>query len=241
MVWLVRTTRREAPERSLKVHVIIAGCGRVGAYLARTLDGQGHGVAVIDKSVEAFRRLGDGFTGTRLPGIVFDRATLEEAGIRHAQAFVAVTNGDNSNIVSARTARERYGVEHVVARIYDPERAVIYERFGITAIASSRWTAEAVLRSLLPAGQRIEADLGPVPGEVVLTTLTLPPGVHGLDAATLNRAGEAVLVGVTRGTSTRLPGPGDIVEAGDQVHLAISRPAFDQVCAWVDGLGEVES
>lgn len=237
MVWLVGMSRRKAPE----LHVIIAGCGRVGAYLARTLDGQGHGVAVIDKAPEAFRRLGDGFSGQTLAGIVFDRTTLEEAGIRKAQALVAVTNGDNSNIVSARTARERYGVEHVVARIYDPERAVIYERFGITAIASSRWTAEAVLRSLLPAGQRIEADLGPVPGEVVLSTLALPAGVHGLDAAVLNRPGESVLVGVTRGTLTRLPGPGDIVEAGDHVHLAISRPAFDRVCAWVAELGKVES
>ncbi|MDQ3030256.1 MAG: TrkA family potassium uptake protein, partial [Actinomycetota bacterium] len=114
------------------MHVIIAGCGRVGGQLARELADDDHEVVVIDKRPEAFRRLGDDFAGRTLVGIVFDRATLETAGIKQAQAFVAVTSGDNSNVVSARTAREHYKVERVVARIYDPERAAIYERLGIT-------------------------------------------------------------------------------------------------------------
>jgi trk system potassium uptake protein len=107
------------------VHVVIAGCGRVGSQLARELSGEGHSVAIIDKDRRSFRRLGEGFSGEALHGIVFAAGTLELAGIRRAQAFIAVTSGDNSNIVSARTAKERYAVEHVVARIYDPARGGI--------------------------------------------------------------------------------------------------------------------
>lgn len=223
------------------MHVIIAGCGRVGAYLAGALDADGHDVAVIDKDEAAFRRLDAGFSGRTLAGIVFDRATLEDAGIRQAQAFVAVTSGDNSNIVSARTARERYGVEHVVARIYDPQRASIYERFGITAIASARWTAEAVLRALLPPGERVEGDLGPVPCEVVLARFVIPGGVHGLDAGRLSINGQSLLVGITRGGRTHLPVAGELVEAGDHVHLAVQRERFDEVAAVIRALGEKES
>lgn len=217
------------------MHVIIAGCGRVGSRLAATLDGDDHDVVVIDKNPAAFRRLPGDFGGRALPGIVFDRPTLEEAGIKRAQAFVAVTSGDNSNIVSARTAKDHYAVDHVVARIYDPERAHIYERLGITTIATARWTTEAVLRELLPEGDRIEGSIGAGAGDVVLLTTTVPPGVRDAPAA-LSRPGAVVLVAVTRDGATAVPVANMLLHAGDQLHLAVQREALDEVPRLIDAM-----
>ncbi|MBA2528574.1 MAG: TrkA family potassium uptake protein [Euzebyales bacterium] len=220
------------------MHVIIAGCGRVGSQLALGLADEGHDVVIIDKNPQAFRRLGDGFGGRALTGIVFDRDTLEEAGIKRAQAFIAVTSGDNSNVVSARTAKERYGVDRVVARIYDPERAAIYERTGVTTIASARWTAEAVLRFLRPEGDRVEGSVGPGGGDVVLLTVTVPQEVHGVRVTELTQEGRSVLVAVTREGVTRLPAANALLEAGDQLHLAVPRGEVDRARELVDGLAQ---
>lgn len=219
------------------MHVVIAGCGRVGSQLARTLDEGGHDVVVIDKNPRSFERLGDGFAGRKLPGIAFARETLEAADIRHAQAFVAVTSGDNSNVVSARTAKDRYGVERVVARIYDPQRASIYERLGLTTIASARWTAEAVLRALLPDGDRIEGSVGPGgSGDVVLITLTVPRHVHAVPAARISAQGDVVLAAITRGGTTALPVSGALLEGGDQIHLAVNRDRINEIRQRIEDL-----
>ena len=210
------------------MHVIIAGCGRVGSHLSRALDSGGHDVVVIDKNELAFRRLGTSFGGRALQGIVFDRPTLEEAGIKKAQAFVAVTSGDNSNIVSARVAKERFNVPRVVARIYDPDRAAIYERLGISTIASARWTAEAVLRELLPAGDRIEGSVGPGGGDVILVNVPVPEGVHAAEASALHQSGLAVLVAITRDGSTHLPVANALIESGDVLHLAVQRDRVEE-------------
>lgn len=134
------------------MHIVIMGCGRVGSTLARTLEGQGHTVAVVDRDATAFRRLGSGFSGVRVTGIGFDRDTLREAGIADAGAFAAVSSGDNSNIIAARVARETFDVGNVAARIYDPRRAEVYQRLGIPTVATVRWTADQMLRRLLPSG-----------------------------------------------------------------------------------------
>ena len=123
------------------MHVVIVGCGRVGSSLARELVALGHTVAVIDRKPEAFVRLGDDFKGQKITGIGFDHDTLISAGIEHADALAAVTNGDNSNILVARVAREKFSIERVVARIYDPKRAAIYERVGIATVATVKWTS----------------------------------------------------------------------------------------------------
>ncbi len=128
------------------------GCGRVGSTLARSLEKRGHTVAVIDIVPDAFRRLGPDFSGRTVKGVGFDREVLIEAGIEEAEGFAAVSSGDNSNILSARVVRETFGVHNVVARIYDPGRAEVYERLGIPTVATVRWTADQVLRRLLPAG-----------------------------------------------------------------------------------------
>ena len=134
------------------MHVVIMGCGRVGSSLAQILESRGHTVAVIDQNSDAFRRLPAGFEGRTVAGIGFDRDVLREAGIEQAEAFAAVSSGDNSNILAARVARETFGVESVVARIYDPGRAAVYQRLGIPTVATVRWTADQMLRRLLPEG-----------------------------------------------------------------------------------------
>jgi trk system potassium uptake protein TrkA len=223
------------------VHVVIAGCGRVGSQLATALDADGHSVAIIDKRKLAFRRLDEDFGGKTFEGFAFDRETLEEAGIKQAQAFIAVTSGDNSNIVSARTAKERYGVEGVVARIYDPIRANIYERHGITTIASARWTAEAILREVLPRGECVQGSLGPGEGDVVLLDAQVPDVDDPVEAERLNVPGEAVLAAFSRGGQTRVPDDKTLLQGGDRLHLAVQRDALDKVRERIGRLGEEQA
>src|SRR4051794_12229731 len=153
------------------------GCGRVGASLAAALERLGHEVAVIDKSQQAFRRLGSDFHGQQVVGVGFDRKVLIEAGIERAGAFAAVSSGDNSNIISARVARENFGIEHVVARIYDHKRAAVYERLGIPTVATVPWTTDRFLRTLLPDGVA-SAWRGP-PGKNAPLPPPLPRGGGG--------------------------------------------------------------
>ena len=138
------------------MHVVVVGCGRVGSGLAATLVSQGHTVSVVDRKPTAFRRLPEDFSGETFVGVGFDRNVLVAAGIERAGALAAVTNGDNSNILVARTAREFFGVERVVARIYDQRRAAIYERLGIPTVATVQWTIERVLRRILPDTAGVE-------------------------------------------------------------------------------------
>lgn len=128
------------------------GCGRVGATLARSLEQRGHETSVIDRDRDSFRRLGPGFAGSTVTGLGFDRDVLRRAGIEHADAFAAVSSGDNSNIISARVAREQFAIQTIVARIYDPGRAEVYERLGVPTVATVTWAADQILRRLLPIG-----------------------------------------------------------------------------------------
>ncbi len=148
------------------------GCGRVGSTLARSLEDRNHTVSVIDSEPDAFRRLGPGFNGDKVTGYGFDQAVLEKAGIRRADAFAAVSSGDNSNIIAARVARETFGIQQVVARIYDPGRAEVYQRLGITTVATVKWTADQVLRRMLPAGA--EPDFRDPSGTVRVDQMPVP-------------------------------------------------------------------
>jgi len=194
------------------------GCGRVGSSLAVSLERQGHDVAVIDQEESAFRRLGSAFEGRRVTGVGFDRDTLTEAGIDQAYAFAAVSSGDNSNILAARVARETFGVEHVVARIYDPGRAEVYQRLGIPTVATVKWTADQMLRRLLPQGH--VPELVDPSGHVVIAEVTVHPGwvghrVTDLEAATGSRAAY-----LTRLGTAMLPAADTVFQEGDLIHLA---------------------
>src|SRR5256714_7674596 len=178
------------------VHVVVVGCGRVGSELAGTLEKSGHTVAVIDKNANAFRRLPAGYAGQRVVGFGFDRDNLEEAGIDRAGALAAVTNGDNSNILVARIAREAFGIERVVARIYDPRRAVIYQRLGIPTVATVSWTTDQVMRRLLPGES--PADWTDSSGGVGVVERDLPAPWAGKKLNGLTVPGAFPLAPVTR-------------------------------------------
>ncbi|MET8704607.1 TrkA family potassium uptake protein [Kitasatospora sp. NPDC004723] len=203
------------------MHIVIMGCGRVGSALARALEKQGHSVAVVDQDPTAFRRLGAGFNGRRVTGVGFDQDTLREAGIEEAGAFAAVSSGDNSNIIAARVARENFGVENVAARIYDPRRAEVYQRLGIPTVATVRWTADQMLRRLLPSGA--EPLWQDPSGAVQLAEVAYDPDWVGHRLSELEEASGARVSFVTRLGEGVLPSPQMVVQEGDLVHVTLRR------------------
>lgn len=210
------------------MHAVIVGCGRVGAELASSLGKRGFTVAVIDKDPKSFvKRLHPDFSGKSLVGLGFDRDLLEEAGIKEAQIFMAVTNGDNSNIVSARVAKEYYQVPNVAARIYDPRRAAIYERLGISTVAIVAWTTDQILARVLPASESVEWTVGA--GEVVVVGVQSPPGLVGRPMSDLNEPGKVQLVAVTRFGESVLPDENMLIQEGDFIHLSVLRSALGQL------------
>src|SRR3954451_14944006 len=168
------------------VHFVIMGCGRTGSTLAQLVEDRGHTVAVVDQNPDAFRRLGAGFEGRRVVGVGFDRDTLLEAGIQEAFAFAAASSGDNSNILAARVAGETFGVSKVVARIYDPGRAEVYQRLGIPTVATVRWTADQMARRLLSVDATPE--FRDASGSVVLAEVRVHLGWVGRRMAALEQA-----------------------------------------------------
>ena len=200
------------------MHVVIMGCGRVGSRLALSLERLGHDVSVIDQNPRAFRRLGADFHGQQVRGIGFDRQVLIEAGIERAGAFAAVSNGDNSNIISARVARETFGITHVVARIYDPKRAAVYERLGIPTVATVPWTTDRFLRMLLPDGGA--AAWRDPSGTVAVLQLPLHEGWAGRTIGELEDHTGARIAFLVRFGTGILPGYDTVVQADDQVYAA---------------------
>ncbi|MGQ0630390.1 MAG: potassium channel family protein [Sporichthyaceae bacterium] len=202
------------------MHIVIMGCGRVGSTLALALEAKGHDVAVVDQEADAFRRLGASFSGRRVTGVGFDQETLLEAGIEQADGFAAVSSGDNSNIISARLAREQFGVDNVVARIYDPARAEVYERLGIPTVATVSWTADQVLRRLLPAGS--EPLWRDPSGSVALCQVHLNPAWTGHPATELEAAAGVRIAFLTRLGEGMLPHAETVIQDGDLVHVLLS-------------------
>jgi trk system potassium uptake protein TrkA len=201
------------------VHFVIMGCGRVGSTLAHSLEAQGHDVAVIDQEESAFRRLGASFEGRRITGVGFDRDVQREAGIERANAFAAVSSGDNSNILAARVARETFGVSNVVARIYDPGRAEIYQRLGIPTVATVKWTADQMLRRLLPAGA---APLFRDPsGQVLLAEIPVHPAWIGRRVDEVADAGGVRVAYLTRLGHGLVPDAATMLQDGDHLQFAV--------------------
>ncbi|HEX9713512.1 MAG TPA: TrkA family potassium uptake protein [Actinomycetota bacterium] len=206
------------------MHVVIAGCGRVGSQLTVTLARQGHTVSVIDKNARAFERLPPGFEGQTLVGMVFDRETMEEAGIQGAGAFIAVTNGDNSNIVSARIAREHYGIERVVARIYDPRRAEIYQRLGIKTVATVRWAAAEIHDILFHGVEHAELALGN--GDVVMLRIEIGANLAGQRVSSVEEPEKALVAAVDRMGTPVIPTPKSTFQKDDIAHIVVARDAI---------------
>lgn len=203
------------------------GCGRVGATLAQSLERQGHSVAMIDQNPEAFRRLDASFSGRKVTGLGFDRDTLAQAGIDDAYAFAAVSDGDNSNILAARVVRETFGVDHVVARIYDPRRAEIYQRLGIPTVATVRWTADQVMRRLLPMGATDEYR--DPSGQIRLIQIDAHPGWIGRPLRVIEEATGARVAYVLRYGDGILPAPGGVLQENDLLHMLVRTVDSDAV------------
>ena len=195
------------------------GCGRVGSSLATALEAAGHSVAIIDQSKDAFRRLGADFKGRTVVGVGFDRDTLLEAGIDGADAFAAVSNGDNSNILAARVARENYGVTNVVARIYDPGRAEIYQRLGIPTVATVIWASDQILRRILPGGAR--SEWRDATGTVQLLEVHPHINWYGRPISELETATESRVSFLTRLGEALIPDEHTVLQDGDLVHMTI--------------------
>ena len=199
------------------VHVVIMGCGRVGSTLAHNLENRDHSVSVIDRNPDAFRRLGPSYSGTTVEGYGFDRDVLVEAGIEGAGAFAAVSSGDNSNIISARVAREQFGITNVVARIYDPGRAEVYERLGIPTVATVTWAADRVLRRLLPEGA--EPLWRDPSGTVRVDEIPAPDSWVGSTVQQLQDHTGARVAFMTRLGSGLIPSRDTVVQEGDLLNL----------------------
>ncbi|TCP55227.1 trk system potassium uptake protein TrkA [Tamaricihabitans halophyticus] len=211
------------------MRVVIMGCGRVGAALAGAVEGLGHEVAVIDKERQAFRRLGADFRGEQVVGTGFDRDVLIEAGIEHADAFAAVSSGDNSNIISARVARESFEVSRVVARIYDHKRAVVYQRLGIPTVATVPWTTERLLRALVPDSA---ADAWREPsGRVAVLPLTVHEAWIGHPVTRLELTTGCRVAFLLRFGDGLLPNSETVLQADDLVYVAAHSEAVAEVTA----------
>ena len=203
------------------------GCGRVGSRLARTLDEIGHSVAVIDQSGDSFSRLGSAFQGQTVQGIGFDRDTMLKAGIEHAQAFAAVSSGDNSNIVAARVAREKFGVDRVVARFCDPRRAAIYARLGIPTVATVAWTTEQMMRHLLPGdAEQLWSD---DTGAVVMHRVNLDRSWYGHRAEDLTYGLPTRVAMIYREGGVIVPTADSVLQEGDDPVLLTAKEAVDEV------------
>jgi trk system potassium uptake protein TrkA len=209
------------------VHVVIMGCGRVGSTLARSLEDRDHDVSVIDSNPDAFRRLGPSFEGTKVTGIGFDQSVLERAGIEKADAFAAVSSGDNSNIIAARVARETFGVQHVVARIYDPGRAEVYQRLGIVTVATVKWTADQMLRRLLPAGA--EPDFRDPSGTIRVDHVPVTEAWIGERTVRLQTDSGSRIAWIDRLGEGMLPTRETVLQEGDMLHLVMREENADRV------------
>ena len=211
------------------MHIVIMGCGRVGSTLAHILEDRDNTVAVIDRDPEAFRRLRSSFKGDRITGIGFDRAVLTQAGIERADAFVAVSSGDNSNIISARVARETFSVGRVVARIYDPRRAEVYERLGIPTVATVRWTADQMLRKIVPeGGEPLWRD---PTGKIVLAEMAFTPAWIGEHVKSLETSTASRIAFVDRLGQAFVPEPGTVLQEGDVLHVVARESELDRIAA----------
>jgi trk system potassium uptake protein TrkA len=209
------------------VHVVIMGCGRVGSTLARSLEDREHDVSVIDTNPDAFRRLGPSFNGTKVTGIGFDQGVLERAGIEKADAFAAVSSGDNSNIIAARVARETFGIQQVVARIYDPGRAEVYQRLGITTVATVKWTADQVLRRLLPAGA--EPDFRDPSGTIRVDHVMVNESWVGHRTVQFQNESGSRIAWIDRLGEGMIPQRETVIQEGDLLHLVMREENAEHV------------
>ncbi len=217
------------------MHVVVVGCGRVGSGLATALTAEGHSVAIIDRTARSFRRLPAEWEGDRIVGSGFDRDDLERAGAQGAGALAAVTSGDNTNILTVRIARESYGIGHVVARIYDPRRAEIYQRLGIPTVATVTWTIDQVRRRLF--SDAVSHEWADATGTLLLIERSLPDSWAGRRMQELEEAASIRVLAVDRAGTPRLDVRELIGQEGDVLHVAVRKDALELLEQRLGGTG----
>jgi len=209
------------------MQIIIMGCGRVGSQLANLLSMEGNKVSVIDINPKAFVRLGKGFKGTTIAGFGFDKEVLEKAGIEHADAFTSVTQGDNRNIVGALIAKREYRIPIVIARIYDPLRAQVYNKLGITTISPTTWGANKIKELICHSDILSQASLGN--GEVEILETEVSANLAGFTSDKINVPGEIMVVSITRLGRAFIPVVGTVMNQGDLLHIAVASLSIPQL------------
>jgi trk system potassium uptake protein len=207
--------------------VIVMGYGRIGSQVSRLLTDQRHDVTIIDHDANADARLGPDFKGHLIRGLGFDRNVLLQAGIEHADAFVAASTSDNANIVAARIAHNVFHVPRVVARLYDPLRAEIYKRLGLTTISSTNWGAERIFQELTHTDLDVRETFGR--GEVTLVHLEVPSQLIGRNVNQLNVPGEVMVVSIIRNEQAFIPIPGTDFQEGDILNLVVLSSAMERL------------
>ena len=208
-------------------HIIIVGCGRVGAELALALWRKNHRVTIMDANARAFDRLGSEFQGRTVQGDGLDQDALKRAGIGDAHALAATTASDSVNIVVARIAQDIYKLKHVVARVYNPSRTPIYEKLGLQTIASSSWAAQRIEQIILHPGMRSLQAVGN--GEVEVYELIVPGDWGGKRILELLPAEGAAVVALSRNGRGLLPTPDTLLQADDLLYVSATDPASTQL------------
>lgn len=209
--------------------LLIVGCGRVGAGLARTLAIRGHEITVVDNDPEAFARLGASFKGRQLVGFGLDQDVLLDAGIRDAAGLAAVTGRDELNVVVARAARHVFHVPRVVARLYDPAKAETYRQLGIMTISPVAWGINRLTESLIFPDLEVVASLGS--GDVDLVEVEVNPRLEGRVIRDVIVPGQIHIVALKRGERFQLPSLGSVLAAHDVLCLAIVPGAAEHLRA----------
>lgn len=199
--------------------VIIVGCGRLGRGLAKLLDKKGDEITVIDQNPESFKDLGTHYTGQKITGYGIDRQVLESAGIERADALVACTNNDEINALAARTARVFYQVPQVIARLYDPHKADIYNALGIQVLSTTSWGIRTAAEMLSFNHLDILDELGS--GSVKLIRVEVSPLLAGRNVQSLNKMGQCSVSAMRHGNSTYVPTDGTVLEAGDILFMTV--------------------
>ncbi|MCL5770721.1 MAG: TrkA family potassium uptake protein [Actinobacteria bacterium] len=209
------------------MEVVIMGCGRVGSQLANLLSMDGHDVSIIDVDEKSFNRLGKSFKGNKILGFGYDKEVLEKAGIEHADAYASVSPGDNRNIIGALIAKREYRVPIVVARIYDPVRAIVYNKLGITTISPTRWGANKIKELICHSDINSQLSLGN--GEVEVIEVEVLPPIAGFTSDKINVPGEIMVFSITRLGKSFVPVVGTVMNSGDLLHIAVAATAIPQL------------
>jgi trk system potassium uptake protein len=207
--------------------VIVMGFGRIGSQVSKLLADQNHDVTIIDHESIAGTRIDPAFKGRVIKGVGFDRKVLIQAGIEQAEAFVASSTSDNVNIVAARIARNIFHVPRVVARLYDPLRAEIYHRLGLTTISATNWAAEKIYQELTHTDLDVRDTFGR--GEVSLVHLETPPQLFGRTVKQLSVPGEVMVISIVRNDQAFIPIVGTEFQEGDLINLVVLSSAMERL------------